>query len=118
MKKVLTYTLLGMLGLVLYISNPTKKDFIEYGVSYIKDNYPDLGLQQSSQISGIERIISGVTNVLLADLITDLTTSENYILFSIFEIDLKLARDFGYEVKNIKAIGIAGRFFITTESKR
>lgn len=118
MKKALVIAALGILGAFLYSSNPTKKDFIEYGVSYIKSNYPELNTKQSPEMSGIERIISGVTNVLLTDLVTDLTMSTNYTLFSIFEIDLKLARDFGYEVNNIKAIGIAGQFFVITESKR
>ena len=39
-----------------------------------------------------------------------ITERENYILFSVYTVDLTVVRAFNPNIKNIKALGIGGTF--------
>jgi hypothetical protein len=49
-------------------------------------------------------------NSVLSDFIRQNTDRRDYVFFSVYELDLSLARDFGFSEKNLKVIGIAGSF--------
>ena len=60
-------------------------------------------------------MISRFGNTLLNNNLTDSTTQKDYWIFSIFEVDMKLARDFGIKEKNLKVLGLAGAFVPLSE---
>ena len=97
--------------------NPSKNDFIEFASLQIKKKYPELDFKPESSTTGLEKIISGLGNTMVSNFLTDSTTQKDYIILSIFEVDMKLARDFGIKEKNIKVLGVAGNFLPMPELK-
>ena len=111
------YILIAILCIVLNITNPSKNDFIEFASLQIKKKYPELDFKPESSATGLEKIISGLGNTMVSNFLTDSTTQKDYIILSIFEVDMKLARDFGIKEKNIKVLGVAGNFLPMPELK-
>ena len=111
------YILIAILCIGLNITNPSKNDFIEFASLQIKKKYPELDFKPESNATGIEKIISGLGNTMVSNFLTDSTTQKDYFILSIFEVDMKLARDFGIKEKNIKVLGVAGNFLPLPELK-
>ena len=111
------YILIAILCIGLNITNPSKNDFTEFASLHIKKKYPELDFKPESNATGIEKIISGLGNTMVSNFLTDSTTQKDYFILSIFEVDMKLARDFGIKEKNIKVLGVAGNFLPLPELK-
>ncbi len=111
------YILIAILCIGLNITNPSKNDFIEFASLQIKKKYPELDFKPESSTTGLEKIISGLGNTMVSNFLTDSTTQKDYFILSIFEVDMKLARDFGIKEKNIKVLGVAGNFLPLPELK-
>ena len=111
------YILIAILCIGLNITNPSKNYFIEFASLQIKKKYPELDFKPESSATGLEKIISGLGNTMVSNFLTDSTTQKDYIILSIFEVDMKLARDFGIKEKNIKVLGVAGNFLPMPELK-
>lgn len=114
------YILIAILCLGLHVTNPSESDFIEFASAQIKtrllEKHPDAaGLgkiisRTGPDTAGLENLISGFGNVIISAYLTEYTTQKDYLIFSVYEVDMKLARDFGVNEKNIKVLGIAGKF--------
>ncbi len=48
--------------------------------------------------------------MMVTNFLNEATTRKDYVVFSIYELDMKTARDFGIEAKNIKVLGVVGNF--------
>jgi hypothetical protein len=99
----------------LHSTNPSKTDFIEFASIQIKKKYPELDFKPESGVTSLEKLISGFGNTMVSNYLTESTTQKDYLIFSIFEVDMKLARDFGIKEKNIKVLGVAGKFLPLSE---
>jgi hypothetical protein len=99
----------------LNVTNPSKNDFIEFASTHIKNKYPDLNFKPESNATDLEKIISGVGNTMITNFLTETTTQKDYWILSVFEVDMKLARDFGIKEKNLKVLGVAGTFIPLSE---
>jgi len=107
--------LIGVFG--LNVTNPTKSDFVDFAAAQIKRNYPDLDFKADERSSGLEKMIAGFGNMMITSYLNEATTRRDYWVFSLYEVDMKLARDFGVKAKNMKVLGIGGNFLpISTES--
>jgi hypothetical protein len=104
------YILIAILCIGLHSTNPSKTDFIEFASIQIKKKYPELDFKPESNATSLEKLISGFGNTMVSNFLTESTTQKDYWIFSIFEVDMKLARDFGVKEKNIKVIGILNKF--------
>ena len=109
------YILIALICIGLHTTNPSKNEFIEFASMQIKKKYPELDFKPESSASGLEKMISGIGNVMISNFLTDSTTQKDYWVFSVFEVDMKLARDFGIKEKNIKVLGVAGKFLPLSE---
>ena len=109
------YILIALLCIGLHSTNPSKTDFIEFASIQIKKKYPELDFKPESSATGLEKLISGFGNTMVSNFLTESTTQKDYWIFSIFEVDMKLARDFGVKDKNIKVLGVAGTFVPLSE---
>ena len=94
----------------LHATNPYKTDFIEFATTQIKSKHPELDFKPEKGATGLEKMISGIGNAMITNYLTESTSQKDYIFFSVFEVDMKLARDFGIKEKNIKVIGIFDKF--------
>lgn len=103
------YNLIAILCIGLYSTNPSKTDFIEFASIQIKKKYPELDFKPESGV------ISLIGNTMVSNYLTESTTQKDYLIFSIFEVDMKLERDFGIKEKNIKVLGVAGKFLPLSE---
>jgi hypothetical protein len=52
---------------------------------------------------------------MVTNFLTESTTQKDYWILSVFEVDMKLARDFGIKEKNLKVLGVAGTFIPLSE---
>ena len=109
------YFLIALLCIGLNVTNPSKNDFIEFASTHIKNKYPDLNFKPESNATDLEKIISGVGNTMITNFLTETTTQKDYWILSVFEVDMKLARDFGIKEKNLKVLGVAGTFIPLSE---
>lgn len=109
------YILIAILCIGLHSTNPSKTDFIEFASIQIKKKYPELDFKPESGVTSLEKLISGFGNTMVSNYLTESTTQKDYLIFSIFEVDMKLARDFGIKEKNIKVLGVAGKFLPLSE---
>ena len=112
---IVKYILIAILYIGLHSTNPSKTDFIEFASIQIKKKYPELNFQPESSATGLEKLISGFGNAMVSNYLTESTTQKDYLIFSIFEVDMKLARDFGIKEKNIKVLGVVGKFLPLSE---
>ena len=116
MKKLIPIIVLLIIGFGLNVTNPTKNDFVDFASKQIKKNYPNLDFKTDEKSSGIERMIAGFGNMLITNYLNESTTRRDYLVFSLYEVDMKLARDFGVKAKNMKVLGIGGNFVpLTTD---
>jgi hypothetical protein len=115
LKKIVTIVLLLIIGFGLNVTNPSKNEFIDFASAQIKKKYPDLDFNAKLNGSGLEKMIAGFGNMMITNFLNEATTRKDYVVFSIYELDMKMARDFGVEAKNIKVLGIAGNFFPLTK---
>ena len=67
-----------------------------------------MNFKPESDATDLEKIISGLGNTMITNFLTESTTQKDYWILSVFEVDLKLARDFGIKEKNLKVLGVAG----------
>ena len=104
------YFLIALLCIGLNVTNPSKTDFIEFASTHIKNKYPDLNFKPETNANELEKISAGVGNTMVTNFLTESTTQKDYWILSVFEVDMKLARDFGVKEKNIKVIGILDKF--------
>ena len=109
------YILIALLCIGLHSTNPSKTDFIEFASIQIKNKYPELNFKPESSNTGLEKLISGLGNTMVSNFLTESTTQKDYWIFSIFEVDMKLARDFGIKGENLKVLGVAGTFVPLSE---
>jgi len=109
------YFLIALLCIGLNVTNPSKNDFIEFASIQIKKKYPELDFKPESSATSLEKLISGFGNTMVSNYLTESTTQKDYLIFSIFEVDMKLARDFGIKEKNIKVLGVVGKFLPLSE---
>ena len=110
MKLVVQVLVLIVLGFMMNVMNPSKNEFIDFASAQIKKKYPDLDFKADKETSAIEKMIAGFGNMMITNFLSEATTRKDYIVFSIYELDMKMARDFGVEAKNIKVLGIVGNF--------
>jgi biotin-(acetyl-CoA carboxylase) ligase len=115
LKKIVTIVLLLIIGFGLNVTNPSKNEFIDFASAQIKKKYPDLDFNAKLNGSGLEKMIAGFGNMIITNFLNEATTRKDYVMFSIYELDMKMARDFGVEAKNMKILGIAGNFFPLTK---
>ena len=111
------YFLIALLCIGLNVTNPSKTDFIEFASTHIKNKYPDLNFKPETNANELEKIIAGVGNTMVTNFLTESTTQKDYWILSVFEVDMKLARDFGIKEKNLKVLGVAGTFIPFSEIK-
>ena len=104
------YIVIALLCFGLHATNPSKTDFIEFAATQIKLKHPELDFKPERAATGLEKMISGIGNAMITNFLTESTSQKDYIIFSVFEVDMKLARDFGIKEKNIKVIGIVDKF--------
>ena len=109
------YFLIALLCIGLNVTNPSKTDFIEFASTHIKNKYPDLNFKPETNANELEKIIAGVGNTMVTNFLTESTTQKDYWILSVFEVDMKLARDFGIKEKNLKVLGVAGIFIPLSE---
>ena len=48
--------------------------------------------------------------MMVTNYLNEYTTRKDYIVFSIFELDMRVARDFGIQANNMKVLGVVGQF--------
>jgi hypothetical protein len=48
--------------------------------------------------------------MMVTNFLNEATTRKDYVVLSIYELDMKMARGFGVEAKSIKVLGIVGNF--------
>ena len=114
MKIVVQVLVLIVLGFVMNVMNPSKNEFIDFASAQIKKKYPDLDFKENKGTSAIEKMVAGFGNMMITNFLNEATTRKDYVVFSIYELDMKMARDFGVEAKNIKVLGIVGNFIPLT----
>lgn len=114
MKLVVQVLVLIVLGFMMNVMNPSKNEFIDFASAQIKKKYPDLDFKADTGTSAIEKMIAGFGNMMITNFLNEATTRKDYVVFSIYELDMKMARDFGVEAKNIKVLGIVGNFIPLT----
>jgi len=110
MKIIIQIIVPAVIGVGLNITNPSKNEFIDFAAGQVKENYPDLNFKTNSESSGIEKMIAGFGNMMITTVIAESIVTKDYFFFSIHELDMKLARNFGVDEKNIKVLGIAKHF--------
>ena len=110
MKKIIQIIVLVLIGLALNISNPSKNEFIDFISVEIKKKYPEINLQTNADSSTVEQMLVGFGNTVITNVLKESTTQKDYWLFSVYELDMRLLRDFGAQIKNLKVIGVAGSF--------
>ena len=110
MKIIIQVSILILFGFVMNVMNPNKTEFIDFASAQIKKKYPDLDFKADKGTSAIEKMIAGFGNMMITNFLSEATTRQDYIVFTIYELDMKMARDFGVEAKNIKVLGIVGNF--------
>ncbi len=110
MKVVVQLVVVFFLGVALNASNPSKAEFVEFAAVQVKKKYPNLNFQESAGGSGIERILAGFGNMMVTNYLNEYTTRKDYIVFSIYELDMRVARDFGIQANNMKVLGVVGQF--------
>ncbi len=111
MKLVAQLAVLFFLGVILNVSNPSKADFVEFAAVQVKKKYPNLNFQKSPGSSGLERILAGFGNMMITNYLNEYTTRKDYFIFSVYELDMRVARDFGVQANNMKVLGVVGQFF-------
>lgn len=74
-----------------------------------------MNFKPESNATDLEKIISGLGNTMISNFLTESTTRKDYWILSVFEVDMKLARDFGIKEKNLKVLGVAGTFVPLSE---
>ena len=109
------YFLIALLCIGLNVTNPSKTDFIEFASTHIKNKYPDLNFKPETNANELEKIIAGLGNTMITNFITESTNRKDYWILSVFEVNMKLARDFGIKEKNFKVLGVAGTFIPLSE---
>jgi hypothetical protein len=114
MKLVVQVLVLIILGFMMNVMNPSKNEFIDFASARIKKKYPDLDFKADKGNSAIEKMIAGFGNMMITNFLNEATTRKDYVVFSIYELDMKMARDFGVEAKNIKVLGVVGNFIPLT----
>ena len=110
MKVIVQLVVVFFLGVALNAFNPSKADFVEFAAVQVKKKYPNLNFQESAAGSGIERILAGFGNMMVTNYLNEYTTRKDYIVFSIYELDMRFARDFGIQANNMKVLGVVGQF--------
>jgi hypothetical protein len=110
LKKITQIISFVLIGFALNISNPSKNEFIDFISIEIKKKYPEINLQANADSSAVEQILVGFGNTVITNILKESTTQKDYWLFSVYELDMRLLRDFGAQVKNVKVIGIANTF--------
>lgn len=110
MKTAIKTLVLALVGFVLNLTNPSQNDFIDFASEEVKKKYPELDFKSEQSANGIEKLVAGFGNMMITNFLTEATTRKDYWLFSVYELNLKAARDFGVPVKNMKILGIAGQF--------
>lgn len=98
-------TILIVISLFLYATNPTKADFIEYSKSKMRDSIVSSGVTSNSFINQIIGAIAGSVSSSVAEVIY---TRNDYVIFSIYEVT---SIDFEY-----RCIGIANQFFLLKDT--
>jgi hypothetical protein len=110
MKKAFLLLVVFVIGFFFHLTNPSKSDFVSFASIELKRRNPELQVNLDQATSLSERLLIGLGNSVLSDFIRQNTDRRDYVFFSVYELDLSLARDFGFSEKNLKVIGIAGSF--------
>ncbi len=114
MKKVFLIATFVLCAFGLSVTNPTKNDFVDFASLQIKKEYPHLDFKAEEKASTLDKMIAGFGNALIRNYLAEATTRRDYWIFSLYEVDMKLARDFGVKAKNMKVLGIGGTFMPLT----
>jgi hypothetical protein len=117
MKGLTQILVLVVIGFALNVTNPTKNEFVDFASTHIKKTYPDLDFKAEDPNSALEKMIIGFGNLMITNFLQESTTRRDYVVFSIYDLDMKTARDFGIQTGNIKVIGVAGNFFPLSSGK-
>lgn len=110
MKVIVQLLVVFILGVSLNASNPSKADFVEFAAVQVKKKYPNLNFQETAGGSGLERILAGFGNMMVTNYLNEYTERKDYFVFSIYELDMRVARDFGIQANNMKVLGVVGQF--------
>ena len=110
MKLVVQLVVVFFLGIALNASNPSKADFVEFAGAKVKKDYPELDFRGSGGSDGVENILAGFGNMMITNYLNEYTARKDYFIFSIYELDMRVARDFGIQAKNMKVLGVVGQF--------
>lgn len=117
MKTVINIVVLALIGLALNVTNPSQNDFIDFASSEIKKKYPELDFKADQAANGIEKLLAGFGNMMITNFLAEATTRKDYWLFSIYEVNLKAARDFGVQANNMRILGVAGQFIALSKAE-
>lgn len=98
-------TILIVLLLFLYATNPSKADFVEYSKNEISDYVISKGITSNSFINSLISTIAGQATSLAAEIVYNRT---DYAFFSVYKIS---SVDFEYQY-----LGILNKFFIIKDS--
>jgi len=107
-KPLLNYFIIT-LSFIIFLSaylNPSNKDFKSFLADLIKTE-----IIKSGESIGTANIIYSLSNVLLSS-DKSIIERNNYYIYSSYNIDLSVVRSFGYDIKDVKAIGVFGKFII------
>ena len=105
-----------MIGFSLHASNPSLDAFKDFALGEMKQSIPELDIRPSAPSDEIERLAAGILETVLTSFLADSTSGKDYFFFSIYALDMQLARNFGLNVPDMKVLGLAGRFFpLSTE---
>jgi hypothetical protein len=88
---------------VLCFTNPSKQEFVVFATKKISGNISQ-NLNSDNQF--FNNIVYGFASLAVDGLIQH----QNFLVFSTYVLDLELVRRFGGNVKDVKFLGIAGRF--------
>lgn len=100
-----------LIGFGLHASNPSLDAFRDFALGEIKQSIPELDIRPSEPNDEIERVAAGILEAVLTSFLAESTSGKDYFFFSIYGLDMKLARNFGLNAPDMKVLGLAGKFF-------
>jgi len=91
-----------ILLIALYSSNPTQTQFNEFISKEVR--------KKLSEQMGEQNIVGNLVAGFAGTLVGDVSTRQDYLIFSTYKVDLSVARMFGAEYSDLRFIGIGGQF--------
>lgn len=93
---------IAILLIALYSSNPTQLEFNEFISKEVR--------KKLTEKMGEQNIFGNLVAGFAGTLVSDVSSRQDYLIFSTYKVDLSVARMFGGEYSDLKFIGIGGQF--------